>query len=140
MLALTATSNPRILKKYLEMTLDDSIIKQQDTCSVISKIATNPLGRRMAYRYMTQHWQQFLLRYGQGINARDLVALFTGIFGTGKTEADLVQWKNFREGHDAAGGRLALEQAGADIRNHIAWLNRSEQVVVDWLKNKVGNH
>ena len=51
MFALAATSDAGILKKYLDMTLDDTIIKQQDTCYVISKIAGNPKGRHMAYRY-----------------------------------------------------------------------------------------
>ena len=75
-------------------------------------------------------------RYKQGINFRDLVALFNGIFSTGKTKSDLAEWERFFSKHKG-GGKLAADQAKANIQNHIAWLERSEEVVVQWLKKNV---
>jgi len=139
MFALAATSDATLLKKYLEMTLDEDIIKSQDTCYVINKIGNNPIGRHMAYEYINKEWPTFLKRYGQGINFRDLVALFTGIFSTGKTEADLAECEEFFKTHKTAGGKLAADQAKADIKNHIEWLKKSEKAVLDWLQRKIEN-
>jgi len=139
MFALAATSDATLLKKYLEMTLDEDIIKSQDTCYVINKIGNNPIGRHMAYEYINKEWPTFLKRYGQGINFRDLVALFTGIFSTGKTEADLAECEEFFKTHKTAGGKLAADQAKADIKNHIEWMKKSEKVVLDWLQRKIDN-
>ena len=75
-------------------------------------------------------------RYKQGINFRDLVALFNGIFSTGRTKSDLAEWETFFSKHKG-GGKLAADQAKANIKNHIAWLERSEEVVVEWLKKNV---
>merc|ERR1711962_563561 len=138
MFSLAETSDADILQKYLKMTLNKKIIKTQDTCYIINKVANNPIGRKMAYLFLNKNWSEFVKRYDAGSNFRDWVQLFNGVLGTGKTGKDLMRASLFLEMHPG-GAKLASEQAVADILNHITWLKRNEKVVVEWLKKNMGN-
>ena len=49
-------------RRYLNMAMDDKIIRSQDTCSVIEHIAGNPKGRELAYNFVIKHWKTLYKR------------------------------------------------------------------------------
>jgi len=135
MFSLTETSDPKILKQYLEATLDEEVIRSQDTCSVIEHIAGNPVGTKMAMKFVKKNWKILYKRYGTG--SFDISSLVKSTFGSVKTKAGLKDAEHFLTTHQLGSGKLAAKQALAAIRNHIKWLEKNEKSVVQWLRSKM---
>jgi len=135
MFSLTESSDPKILRKYLDMSLDDDVIRSQDTCSVIEHIAGNPKGTKMAYKFVKRNWKILYKRYGTG--SFDMSSLIKSTFGGLKTKAGLKDAEEFLSTHPVGSGKLAAKQALAGVRNHIKWLEKNEKSVVKWMANKM---
>ena len=41
---------------YLELSLKDTVIRSQDTIRVIRNVASNPVGRLMAWEFVQNNW------------------------------------------------------------------------------------
>ena len=48
---------------YLQLTIKDDVIKSQDTCSVIESIAGNHKGRKLALKFVKEHWKLLFDRW-----------------------------------------------------------------------------
>merc|ERR1719361_3223111 len=105
MISLTGSSNVTTLQQYLEKTLDDDVIKSQDTCSVIESIAGNHKGRKLALAFVKKHWDVLFKRYGHG--SFDMSRLIKAVFGGARTQDDFEDAKKFLTSHDLGSGRLA---------------------------------
>jgi len=130
--SLTLTSDKNILGNYLNMTLDDKIIKAQDSCHIIEAIAQNPIGQKMAYGFLCDNWGVLLQRYRH--HFKELAKIFMAVFGRGKTTDDLKVADRFFKSHDMGGGKLAAENTLESIKSNINWIQTHETEVVSWLK------
>ncbi|XP_066912412.1 glutamyl aminopeptidase-like isoform X1 [Clytia hemisphaerica] len=135
MFALADTQDQKQLEKYLKMSMDNKIIRSQDTCSVIEHIAGNPKGRELAYNFVEKNWDTLFERYGTG--SFDMSRLVKAVFGRYKTKAKLEKVKKFLGSHKMGSGKLASKQAIAAVKNHIAWLKKNGKKVESWLKKQV---
>lgn len=135
MFSLTESADPKILRKYLDSSLDDDVIRSQDTCSVIEHIAGNPVGTKMTYKFVKRNWKLLYKRYGTG--SFDISSLIKAVFGSMKTKAGLKDAEKFLGSHPVGSGKLAAKQTLAGIRNHIKWLEKNEKEVVHWMNNKM---
>lgn len=135
MFSLTESADPKILRKYLDSSLDDDVIRSQDTCSVIEHIAGNPIGTKMTYKFVKRNWKLLYKRYGTG--SFDISSLIKAVFGSLKTKAGLADATKFLSTHPVGSGKLAAKQAIAGVKNHIRWLEKNEREVVHWMNNKM---
>jgi len=135
MFALADTRNKTQLAKYLNMAMDNKIVRSQDTCSVIEHIAGNPAGRELAYNFVIKHWDTLYKRYGSG--SFDMSSLITTVFGQYKSKKMFKKVTKFINSHEMGSGKLASKQAIAAIKNHMSWLKTNGAKVQKWLEEQV---
>lgn len=86
MRGLAASSEPWILSRYLQLSLDTDVIKSSDTPMVISRVAeASHIGRQLAWDFILRHWKTLKTRYSEGLNVlkrllEDVTAGFTNEF------------------------------------------------------------
>ena len=56
--ALAAATTPSLLQAALDLSISDEV-RSQDTTGVVDSVAYNPLGRVLAWNFVTQNWQLF---------------------------------------------------------------------------------
>uniref|UniRef100_A0A669ENS6 Aminopeptidase n=1 Tax=Oreochromis niloticus TaxID=8128 RepID=A0A669ENS6_ORENI len=57
MFALACTNNTELLNRYLSYTLNSTIIRKQDATSVITAVASNRAGQKLAWDFVREHWE-----------------------------------------------------------------------------------
>nr|XP_056704639.1 aminopeptidase Q [Euleptes europaea] len=62
--ALTCTREPWILQRYLQYTLNDSIISPDQVSEVIVSVAATEVGHRIAWNFLTENWLVLNERHG----------------------------------------------------------------------------
>ena len=46
----------------LKNSMDENIIRKQDETTIVADVASNPIGRTLAYDYLDQYWDYYLDR------------------------------------------------------------------------------
>lgn len=64
MRALGKARSPELLSKTLQWGMEE--VKPQDMVFVIHAVASNPLGRELAWSFVRENWTAFVNRYGRG--------------------------------------------------------------------------
>ncbi|XP_054843521.1 aminopeptidase Q [Eublepharis macularius] len=62
--ALACTREPWILQRYLQYTLNDSIISPDQVSEVIGSVAATEVGHRIAWNFLTENWLVLSKRHG----------------------------------------------------------------------------
>lgn len=132
---LAASTEPWILSRYLQFSLDTKMIKSSDTPLVIGKVAENSnIGRQMSWDFILKHWNILETRYGEGLYIlRRILESVTFGFAS---EFQLQQLLNFVSERDNGSGlsSQSLSQAVEVVRSNIAWIKRNEKDVETWLE------
>ncbi|KAL9985945.1 hypothetical protein ACROYT_G008402 [Oculina patagonica] len=133
---LAASAEPWILSRFLQFSLDTTKIKSSEATFVISKVAQNsPVGRQMAWDFILRHWDVLETRYGEGLYIlRSVLESVTGGF---TNEFQLQQLLNFVKERDNTGSGLSsqsLSQAVETVKSNIAWIERNEKDLENWLR------
>jgi aminopeptidase N len=125
-----------ILERYLEKVLDTDLIRSQDGQSVVSAVASNPAGRKLAWNFFVKNWPFFRETYGNGVFLLDNVV--TAVTNDFNTQAELDEVKTFMANHpDQGTGSRAFTEAVAVISANIRWMNQNYDEVAKWLKLNV---
>ncbi|XP_068228789.1 LOW QUALITY PROTEIN: aminopeptidase N-like [Palaemon carinicauda] len=132
--AMGCTKKIWLLSRYLEMAfMKDSGIRLQDSDTVFSAVAKNPVGRPLAWTYLRDNWQKIHKYFGKA-NKRVLKSVTAGF----NTKQQLREVKLFQEEHedDLGAASRAVENAIERITNDIAWMDNNYQNIVDWLESQ----
>ena len=113
-----------LLSETLDRSLSDQV-RYHDTILVVSSVASNRLGRDMAWEFVKNNWAEFDRRYSDGLFALSRLVNITARFTTDEKLEDVERF--FKENPTPAADR-AINQALETIRLNIAWLrqNRSD--------------
>ena len=112
--------------------LMSSDVRQQDSISILSGIAQNPIGRMIWLKCIKYKWDIFLSRYGDG--GATLSRMLKAISNTPE-EKHLKYFKDFIKTHKTPGAKRAVEQILERIENNIVWKNRDQEEINRFLKN-----
>ncbi len=128
--ALGCSADKDLLRRTLKFSLSDEV-RGQDTPLAVAGVATNPLGRDLAWDFLRENWQEFDARYGQGgfIIAR-IVSIATEDFTTLEKAAEV---EAFFESHPAPAATRTIRQSLERIRSNALWLERDGDVIAGWL-------
>jgi len=133
---LAASTEPWILSRFLQLSLDMEKIKSSDAPLVIGKVAENShIGQQIAWDFILKHWSTLETRYGEGLYIlRRLLEAVTSGF---TNEFQLQQLLNFVKERDNRSGlsSQSLSQAVEVVKSNIAWIKRNEKDLENWLKN-----
>lgn len=135
MYALAGSSQTWILNTYLEYSLDSSKIRSQDAVSVITYVASNPVGKYLAWNFVQNNWKALFEMFST--STFRLTSLTSGVTRF-STEAELEQMKAFFNRSEAGTSENARKQAIEMTQANIEWLKNYEDIVTNWFKIAVG--
>ncbi|KAL2093495.1 hypothetical protein ACEWY4_010807 [Coilia grayii] len=133
--SLACASQPWLLNRYLEYTLNATLIRKQDATSTIVYIANNVVGQPLAWDFMRANWAYIFNEYGGG--SFSFSNLINGVTKRFSTEFELQQLQQFKKDNAHVGfgsGTLAVEQSIERTQANIKWLKENKDNVEKWLK------
>ncbi|MGH0164818.1 UNVERIFIED_CONTAM: hypothetical protein FKN15_047879 [Acipenser sinensis] len=136
--ALSCATQPWILNRYLEYSLQADKIRKQDATSTIVYIAGNVVGQSLAWDFIRSQWKTIFNQYGGG--SFSFSSLINGVTQRFSSEFELKQLEQFQKDNAEVGfgsGTRALEQALERTRANIKWLSENKASVLDWFKREL---
>eukprot|EP01095_Lingulamoeba_sp_RSL-Kostka_P009486 TRINITY_DN3297_c2_g1_i1.p1 TRINITY_DN3297_c2_g1~~TRINITY_DN3297_c2_g1_i1.p1 ORF type:complete len:347 (-),score=115.40 TRINITY_DN3297_c2_g1_i1:42-1082(-) len=118
-----------LLEFILKNSLNTDAVRPQDRVTLINSVASNPLGRELAFNFVADNWDEF---NKPGFGITNLIRDITRHFDT---EKDLNMVKTFFDSHPPNGGALAVKQAYETIQANIIWKENNLESVEDWLND-----
>ncbi|XP_015239277.1 PREDICTED: aminopeptidase N-like [Cyprinodon variegatus] len=131
--ALACTTEPWLLNRYLEYTLNSSLIRKQDATSTIVYIAQNVIGQSLAWDFVRARWNYIFTQYGGG--SFSFSNLVNGVTERFSTEFELQQLKQFKEDNADVGfgsGTLAVDQSIERTQANMKWIAENKENVLNW--------
>ena len=129
LMALARFEDQELLTETLERSLS-SEVRLQDTISVVSSVAANPRGRRLAWDFLKSNWPEFDRRYGTGgFGLMRLVAMC----GSFTSQESLDDVETFFAEHPAPAADRTIRQSVERMRLNIKWLERNQDELAAWL-------
>lgn len=130
---LGVASDPWLLQRYLQNTLNRDLIKPQDIKIVLAVVAANPEGRLLSWRHLRAHWNHFQDTFGN--NTFTMGGLVTAVTSHFAAEYDHKEVSHFFRRMDMGSGQRALEQSLETIMLNIHWVKHNDEPIFSWLKN-----
>ncbi|MBI5139735.1 M1 family metallopeptidase [Candidatus Nomurabacteria bacterium] len=130
--ALGDFQNLKLLKLACIFAMSKNV-RIQDTVSVLSSVATNPLGRDIWWSFVSKNWKTFVSRYGEGglTLARAIKAI-----SSSAEEKHFKSFRKFFKTNDAPGAKRAVEQVLERLEGNILWLKRDYKNLENFFKNR----
>ncbi len=129
LMSLARFEDQSLLTETLERSLT-SDVRLQDTISVVSSVAANPHGRRLAWDFLKSNWPEFDRRYGTGgFGLMRLVAMC----GSFTTQESLDDVETFFTENPAPAAERTIRQSVEKIKLSIKWLERNQDELAAWL-------
>ncbi|XP_029010285.1 alanyl (membrane) aminopeptidase b, tandem duplicate 1 isoform X2 [Betta splendens] len=135
--ALACTKEPWLLNRYLEYTLNSTLIRKQDATSTIVLIANNVVGQSLAWDFIRARWSYIFTEYGGG--SFSFANLINGVTKRFSTQFELQQLKQFKIDNADVGfgsGTMALDQSIERTVANIKWVEQNKENVLDWFINE----
>lgn len=130
---LGAIPVPELIQKVLTFSLSEEV-RPQDTVSVIGGVAGGSKhGRKAAWDFLRQNWDELHNRYQGGFLMSRLIKLTVEGFATEKMARDV---KNFFDAHPAPSAERAVQQCCENILLNAAWLKRDAEAIHLYLKQR----
>ncbi len=129
LMALTRFEDQGLLSETLERSIS-SEVRLQDTISVVSGVASNPSGRKLAWQFVKDNWPEFDQRYGTGGFGLMRLVSMCGNFTSPESLTDV---ETFFAEHPAPAAERSIRQAVERIRLNIKWLERNQDELAAWL-------
>jgi puromycin-sensitive aminopeptidase len=129
LMATTRFSDLELLRDTLERSLSPDV-RSQDTIFVVTGVASNLIGRDLAWQFVKDNWAEFDRRYGSG--GFGLMRLVS-ICGNFTSEEQLQDVESFFTDHPAPAAERTIRQSLERIRLNIRWLERNREEVASWL-------
>ncbi|XP_062304787.1 puromycin-sensitive aminopeptidase isoform X4 [Osmerus eperlanus] len=128
-----------VLKHGDSATLDTMLkeeVRPQDTVSVIGGVAgSSKHGRKAAWKFVKDNWQELHNRYQGGFLISRLIKLSVDGFAIDKIAAEV---KSFFESHHAPAAERTVQQCCENILLNAAWLKRDADDIHQYLLQRKG--
>ena len=119
--ALGETREVFTIQRYLDMTLDQKLVRGQDVQTVLAALAANPAGTLPAWRHLQRHWRDIFQMFHSG--SFTMGHIIKAVPCHFSTEFDYSQVQAFFAGRDVGAGKLVLRQTLEEIQ--VTWLHLS---------------
>ena len=117
---------------------EESGVKKQDGYRVISAVASNTLGRYIAWNWMRQNWLQLHEYFDSGLSTR-FKRIISTVADDFNTELDLVELEAFiSENEDYLGSVSSTADQMVELtKSNIGWMDKHYKDIVVWLEENV---
>ncbi|KAG8446884.1 hypothetical protein GDO86_014366 [Hymenochirus boettgeri] len=127
---LGAISEQELIQKVLHFSLSEDV-RSQDTVSVIGGVAGgSKLGRKCAWNFVKDNWEELYNRYQGGFLISRLIKLSLDGFASDKMAAEI---KGFFDAHPAPSAERTVQQCCENILLNSAWLTRDSDAIHKYL-------
>uniref|UniRef100_U3FZS8 Aminopeptidase n=4 Tax=Micrurus TaxID=8634 RepID=U3FZS8_MICFL len=134
--ALTCSQVPWILQRYLEYTLDSSLIRRQDATSTINSIASNVVGQPLVWDFVRRNWRTLFQQFGgSSFSFSSLIQSVTQRFASPFELQQLEQFKADNADVGFGSATRALEQALERTKANIKWVAENKPLVLRWFQD-----
>lgn len=131
--ALGCTKEVWLLARYLDMAFTEgSGIRKQDSTAVFSAVASNRVGRYVAWAFLREEWQRISSYYDTFASLGSLVTAATAKFNTRDERRQLESFIDENQDSLSSVAR-SVSQALENTNNNIAWMDTNYDVIVQWL-------
>ncbi|XP_022081856.1 aminopeptidase Ey-like isoform X2 [Acanthaster planci] len=137
--ALAATSEPWVLSRYMERSLNESLVRRQDTVEVFKFAINNPIGGYLAWNFFRQHWDILKERYAKTLfHMNQIIDAVTQWFNTDFHLKELQDFVASKENELAGKAGLSnFRQAEEMTEVNIRWMKNNYKNVKQWLEEAV---
>ncbi|KAE8618156.1 hypothetical protein XENTR_v10009290 [Xenopus tropicalis] len=136
--ALACSKEPWILNRFLEYSLDPTMIRRQDAVSTISSVVNNPIGQSLAWDFVRAKWKTLYSMFGESsFSFGNLIERVTRRFSTEFELQQLLQFKADNQNPGFGTASQALEQAIEKTKANINWVNQNKAAVKKWFEDAV---
>uniref|UniRef100_H2Y8Z9 Aminopeptidase n=1 Tax=Ciona savignyi TaxID=51511 RepID=H2Y8Z9_CIOSA len=131
--ALACTKQLWIIQRYLEYTLDSTLVRNQDAYSVYVGLCGNDYARDLTWDFLRREWDYIYEVYGSGFFR--INSIIEGCTSRFSTEFELKELETFKESRsDQLGtGARSVDQALELTKTNIQWRTDYEDTVFSWL-------
>ena len=133
--SLANFKQPKLLQRSLEHSLSPAV-RTQDAVSLLISVATNPVGRELAWTFIKENWTELDRRYGAGGFAIMRLVSITGGFTTMQQAEDV---ERFFQIHPTPGAARTISQSLERIRLNAKWLELFNDELSDWFNSRSNN-
>jgi len=132
--ALGCTSDPALINKYLELSIDPtSVIRTQNKRSLYGAIGSSKQGSKLMLDWLENNWETIKEFYGDNFvyNVAPMVANYPL---TANTQEEFDRMNNFFTQHKGELGSSAdpVQQGLDKIAANVKWREQSYEQVLDW--------
>ncbi|CAF0815629.1 unnamed protein product [Brachionus calyciflorus] len=132
--ALTSTQNYNLLKYILSLSYDESVVRRQDMTALIADVASNFIGRRLAFDFIDQKWDDLLMKFGD--ISFTLANLVKNVLANMNTEFDMKNLDLFQKQHPNLGiASNAFKESLETVSLNKRWMDKYFESISQWLKN-----
>ncbi len=132
--AMASSKNTTELQMTLEFALSDDV-RGQDSVSIVTAVAGNPAGRKLAWAFFKANYATFMQRYGQGGFA--LSNLVKGVASHFVSKDMLQEVTAYFADTPVEAAATEVSQAIEAINAHADFLQSQGGMVCDWLAENV---
>lgn len=135
--ALSCTKEVWLLNRYLNMSITEgSGVRKGDGYNVMGDIASNTIGRCLAFDFISDQWERVHELYGEG--AFFMSKLMKKVLANWNTEVELKKMKAFVSLHRSELGTAArtVTQAIESTESHLGWMRAHYENIWDWLRSQ----
>jgi len=133
MSGLARVGQPWIIKQFLSLAKNESLVRSQDYITCLIYISFNPVGTPIVWNFVREEWPYLVDRFS--LNDRTLGRLPRRVTAAFSSQLQLDEMKAFFAKYPEAGaGARSRKQAIENVENNIKWLQQNEMDVSEWLK------
>ncbi|KAI8393953.1 aminopeptidase [Radiomyces spectabilis] len=135
--ALGGAKDAGIIRKYLDMSLDDKEVRGQDSIYVFRSLAANPDAHDLFWEFFTKNYDVLHNKFSKSLSLfGSAVRSAVGGFASMKK---IEQVEAFFADKDTKQYERALQQALEAAKVNAKWVERDHQVVADWVNKFKGD-
>ena len=132
--AMGNISEQVMVNNLLRYTFDSGKVRQGDVFYVLSTLGSHAVGRREAWRYVTENWDKLQQRYSGG-GLKMLGRILSSVVGGFVRAEDADACEQFFASHPAPSATRAIAQSLERVRNRAAWYRRDEGNISTFLQS-----
>ena len=128
-----------LLQRYLEMSIDpNSGIRKQDGSTVIKSVATNSIGRDLAWNWLRNDWERISSYYNPK-STKTISRVIKTLTSDFNTSLKLKELEGFYRDHEKELGRAKsnLLSSIQNVKANVRWMKENFNKISDWLQTKI---
>lgn len=130
---LGAARDPKLIQKTLDL-LSSSEVKDQDIYMPAGGLSGHADGINALWGYVKENWDDIYKRFPpSGMMLGAIITISTSGFTRPEQLKDV---ESFFDGKDKTGYDRTLEQSKDSIRSKISWVERDQEDLIKWLKER----